>query len=76
MTSNDCVLVKNSDENNIIKLIQDASDKLVVKIERKTLIKEVKKYFKWRKGDMLERFYSQGTSKYDAFISYLVSKGY
>ena len=37
---------------------------------------EIKKYFKWRKGDLKKRLFSQGSAAFDGFINHLIDIGY
>ena len=59
-----------------ITLQQDASNKLIVKIEKDNLYREIKTFFGWRKGDFKERLFKLGTYDHDRFIQYLADKGY
>lgn len=60
----------------MITLEQDNHDKLVVTISRAGMKAELQRFFRWRKGDFIERFYKLGSSDYDRFIAHLHQKGY
>lgn len=64
----------------VYTLTQESGDgcttKLTVKIPEVMLALKIRDYFRWRKGDMIQRLYQQGTTKYDQFIEYLVKEGY
>lgn len=62
--------------NKPIVLQQDNHEKLKVSVSENTLIKEIKMYFRWRKGNMIERLYKIGSHDYDKFIELLSRKGY
>lgn len=64
------------DGEDKVRLGQDARDKLVVEIERGSLVEEIRGYFRWRKGDFIERLNKMGTSERDKFIEYLDERGY
>jgi len=51
-------------------------EKRDVSIDRIELEKEVKKYFKWRKGDFIKRLFSLGSHDFDGFINHLIDIGY
>jgi len=59
--------------NKIITLQQDSRDKLVVSIEEKVLVQQMKKYFKWRKNITIGRLNELGTHDYNDFIEYLIT---
>ena len=47
-----------------------------VEIDKVELENEIKKYFKWRKGDLKKRLFAQGSTKFDSFINHLIDIGY
>lgn len=65
-----------TDKTKVYELIQDAGDKIKATIDYSSLHFEIKKYFKWRKGDFVKRFFQLGTSRHDQFIAHLSNKGY
>ena len=47
-----------------------------VQIERDVLTMEIRRYYRWRKGDMIERLYKEGSVSFDNFINNLIERGY
>ena len=50
--------------------------KRTVQIERDVLTMEIRRYYKWRKGDMIKRLYKEGSVSFDNFINNLIERGY
>lgn len=66
-------------ENKLITLRQDKGTdfkKRSVEISEEKLNYELKKHFKWRKGNPKERFFKLGTTDFDGFIQTLIDLGY
>jgi len=51
-------------------------EKRDVFIDRVELEMEIKKYFKWRKGDFIKRLFALGSCNFDSFINHLIDIGY
>lgn len=62
-------------DKNMIRLQQDNRDKLVIKIPKDQAEYAIKSAMKYRKmgrfNTYLDRLYSEGSTKYDAFIAKL-----
>jgi hypothetical protein len=64
-----------------MKLAQDNGGasmiKRTVEIDSDDLEMEIRKHFRCRKGDLVKRFFAQGSSTFDRFIAILIDeKGY
>ena len=51
-------------------------ERRTVQIERDTLTAEIRRYYRWRKGDMIQRLYKEGSISFDNFINNLIERGY
>ena len=50
--------------------------KRTVQIDRDVLTMEIRRYYRWRKGDMIKRLYKEGSVSFDNFINNLIERGY
>lgn len=58
----------------MITLQQDANDKIVITLDELDILREAKRFFKWRKDISIKRINSLGTSDRDKFIKFLSAK--
>lgn len=58
-------------KSNLITLQQDNHEKISVTVDRSYLTTFIKRKKKWRKGDMIKRFFELGSKEFDQLINEL-----